>query len=461
MQNIDEPTEAEDGLPLPERRLATCVVIIGTFMAVLDATITNSALPTFVNIFHVAPAVSVWTVNAFQLSVIAALLPCAALGDRIMYRRVYLWGLILFTLGSLACAASRSIEALIAARMLQGLGAGGVLSVGPALYRVIFPRRLLGQGLGISAMVVATSSASGPALCGLLLSIAPWYSIFAINIPIGILNSILAWRILPRSQQRATRLDTPSIITSALGLSLTVLSVDAASRSAHPSFAILGIGLGIALFSFFLYRQRQIPNPLIAPRLLTSQRFTRAALTSFIAFLAQGLALVPLPFLMHGVLTVPSIAIGLLISLWPLAIFLTAPLAGWLADRTSPPRISTIGLVVFAGGLALQATIPTSAATPFDMGAANLLAGIGFGLFQSPNNRELLGSAPPDLIGSASGVLATVRVVAQTLGAATAALLLAQPHMIASEHLAFLGAATLAAVAACASATRLIRNIAK
>ena len=206
----------QDGLPPGPRMFATIVVAIGTFMGILDSTIANVALPTLVHALSITPAESIWIVNSFSLVLVGTTLPIAVAGDSIGYARVYRTGLVVFTIGSLCCALAPTFTWLVIARILQGFGAAGIVSIGPALYRTIFPRALLGRGIGISALVVATSSAAGPTIGGLILHYTTWPWLFAMNVPIGIINFFLAKRALPAVAFRIPQLDLPSV-----GMTLT------------------------------------------------------------------------------------------------------------------------------------------------------------------------------------------------------------------------------------------------
>ncbi|MGH7034987.1 MAG: MFS transporter, partial [Stellaceae bacterium] len=174
-----------DGLPVPQRYWAMITVGLAVTMSTLDSSIANVALPTIATDLGASPASSIWIVNAYQLAITVTLLPLAALGDRLGYRRVYMVGLAVFTLGSLGCALSHTLASLTAARVLQGLGAGGIMSINAALVRFTYPKRLLGRGIGLNALVISVSAAIGPTVAAAILSRWSWEWLFAINVPIG------------------------------------------------------------------------------------------------------------------------------------------------------------------------------------------------------------------------------------------------------------------------------------
>src|SRR5580693_1129514 len=176
---------SKDGVDVPQRYWAIVTIALGITMAVMDSAIANVALPTIARDLHTNAALSIWVVNGYQLAITISLLPLAALGDIAGYRRIYLAGLALFTVASLLCAFSFSLTTLALARMVQGFGAAGIMSVNTALVRFIYPHRLLGRGIGINAMIVATSAAVGPTIASLILTFGRWPWLFAVNVPLG------------------------------------------------------------------------------------------------------------------------------------------------------------------------------------------------------------------------------------------------------------------------------------
>jgi DHA2 family multidrug resistance protein-like MFS transporter len=389
-------------------------------MAVLDGSIANTALPTIARELGASPAESIWVVNAFQLAVAASLLPLAALGQLRGPSRVYRAGVVVFILASLGCALSRSLPMLILARSLQGLGASAVMALTPAILREIFPRAHLGRALGLNALVVASSSAAGPTLGGLILAVLPWPWLFALNVPFGIV-SVAMNRVLPREERLGGWLDMPSVITSAGGFALTIWGLDGIARRDPVWTIAVRLVVGVASGAWFVRRQFALPKPMIALDLFRISAFSIAGVTSFASFVAMGLAYVALPFYFQVALGRTPLESGLLLTAWPLAIACIAPLSGRLSDRIPVGILSTCGLAVLAIGLALYAALPAHPTT-LQIVLHGIVCGLGFGLFQSPNNRELIGSAPRAKSASASGLLATFRVAGQTVGASVVAL---------------------------------------
>ena len=204
---ITLPAEPTDGLPIPQRYWGILTIALGLTMAVLDGAIANVALPTIASDLNTSAANSIWVVNAYQLAVTISLLPLSSLGDIFGYRRVYQWGLVVFTLASLACALSWSLPTLAAARVFQGFGAAGIMSVNSALVRFIYPRRWIGRGLGINATIGSIASAAGPTAAAAILSVANWPWLFAINVPLGLVAVAIAWRALPATPSSGVKFD--------------------------------------------------------------------------------------------------------------------------------------------------------------------------------------------------------------------------------------------------------------
>ncbi|MET0311132.1 MAG: MFS transporter [Burkholderiaceae bacterium] len=402
------------------------VIILGITLAVLDGTIVNLALPGIARDLDASAAHSVWIVNAYQLATLAMLLPCATLGDLVGYRRVYLGGLALFTAASVACILADSLVMLAAARAVQGLGAAGLMAVNAALVRLTYPHRLLGRGIALNSVVVATSSVAGPSVAAAILSVASWHWLFALNIPLGLVVLAAGWRALPSNAApppTGARLSKLDVALNIGMFSLVFLGVDALGTRAGTSpgagaivlsAALLAAGLGIGVY--YLRRQMSQPVPLFPVDLLKIPVFALSMCTSVTAFCAQMLAFIALPFLLLESQGRSHLEAGLLITAWPLAIVVVAPLAGRLIGRYPAGFLGGLGLGLMACGLTAMALLP-EAPSSANIAWRLALCGAGFGLFQSPNNHTIVTSAPMHRAGAASGMLGTARLTGQTIGA--------------------------------------------
>ena len=239
-----------DGLPPAERRRAMTTLSIAICISVLATAIANIALPAIAYDLDVSPAMSVWVVNAYQLAVTVSLLPLSSLGDIYGYRRVYLFGLVVFCFGSLACGLAGTLPLLVAGRVLQGLGAAGIMSVNTALVRYIYPRHQLGRGVGMTALIVATSSAAGPSLAAGILAVASWQWLFIFNVPLGILALALALRSLPATPRSGHSFDLSSALLNAASFGLVFVGIDGLGhgRGMALSLALLAVGIVVGTY---------------------------------------------------------------------------------------------------------------------------------------------------------------------------------------------------------------------
>ena len=406
-------------MPRPRRHWAVLAIWLAISMAVLDSSIANIALPTIAAELQAPAALSIWVINAYQLAITALLLPLSALGDRIGYRRVYLPGLAIFIAGSAACAMSDSLATLIAARMFQGIGAAAIMSMNAALVRATFPQAKLGRGIGYNALVLSLSAAAGPSIAALILSAGSWPWLFLINIPIGLASLLIGRKALPATEGHGRKPDYPAAVLSAVTLGTLVYGGETLARGEIGMGAPL---LGIALVAgyFLVRREWHREAPLLPLDLLRIPVLALSLVTSITTFAAQMCALVSLPFLLQNVLGRSVAQTGLLLTLWPLAVGVTAPLAGRLAERHHAGVLGGIGLFLFAAGLMALSMLGGDPGT-YDLAWRLALCGAGFGFFQAPNNRIILLTAPRHRSGAAGGMLATARLLGQTAGAAAVA----------------------------------------
>lgn len=408
-----------DGLPMPRRLWAVLGVLLGTFLGTLDTSIANVALPTIANDLGGTPAASVWVVNGYQLATAIALLPLASLGERIGARRLYLSGTLIFTIASLGCALAPDLGWLVAARVLQGLGGACSSVVGGVLMQAIFPKRLIGRGIALFGLTVAISTALGPSVAAGILTVANWRWLFAVNLPIGALALAVAFAFLPASRTQHRRFDLPGALLNAASIVLVVLGVDAIGTS--MALGLAATASGLALMAGLLLQQRHRAHPLVPLDLLRIPLFSFSFATSILSYAAQTVAYVSLPFFLQHGLGYDAVRTGLLITPWPLVIVVVAPLSGYLSDRYPAGILSSIGMACLAAGLLALALLPDTPSDP-DIVWRMVLCGIGFGFFQTPNNRAILTAGPMSRAGAANGMMAQARLLGTTLGAAVVAL---------------------------------------
>ncbi|WP_333849652.1 MFS transporter [Leclercia sp.] len=416
----------DEGLPGQARARVMIAVMITTLMGVFDGTMINIALPSMAQALRVPASIAVWFANGYLLSAAMTLLIFASLAARYGTRPIFLAGLATFTLTSLGCALATTPEMLIGMRILQGIGGAATLSIAPAILRSVFPGRLLGRVLGLHALLIASSTAIAPVLGGTILDTLSWQWLFAINMLPGTLALVLAGKALPgKSTPGSAAFDTFGALLSATLLGSTIMAAN--SLSGHQTAShIEAVSWGfLALISTvaFIWHIRRARMPLLPPVIFKNGRFTLAALTSLASFVSQGITFVALPFLFQSVYGYSPVVSALLFVPWPIGIVLIAPHAGRWADTFSAPLISTLGLAIFVVGLFLLAMLPATPAM-WDICLRSLVCGIGFGCFQSPNNREMLANVSREYASYASGILSIARTFGQCLGAAVVGILL-------------------------------------
>ena len=408
---------------MPRRTAAIAAVLAAMVLAVLDAAIANVALPTIAQSLQVTPGTSVWIITAYQTALVMGLLPCAALGESQGYRRVFTMGVALFTAASALCALAPSLPWLVAARFIQGLGGAAIMALGIALLRLVVPHRQLGAAIGWNALAVALSSAAGPTIGAVILSGTSWPWLFALNLPLGALV-LLATRALPDLAGTARPLDRFSVALNAGALASLV--VGAELMVAQPALA--GLLLVAAALGLVALVRREMPKempkdvPLIPFDLLRADSFRTSVIASVCCFAGMTLGLLALPFYLQHSLGQDTLMTGLYMTPWPLTVAIVAPLAGRLADRVSTAWLCAAGGACLAVGLAAAALWPVQGG-PLPLVPITMLCGLGFGLFQVPNNRNMFLSAPRERSGAAGGMQGTARLAGQTAGGVIMSLL--------------------------------------
>jgi DHA2 family multidrug resistance protein-like MFS transporter len=438
---------APDGLAAPRRYWAWGTILVGITLAVLDGTIANVALPTIAADFNADPSASIWIVNGYQLAVVTTLLPFASLGEIYGYRRIYIFGIILFIVSSLACSLSGSLEVLTISRIVQGIGASGMMSVNAALLRYIVPQAKFGTAIGLNALIVGGASTIGPTLAGAILAVSSWPLLFVVNLPLGVLAALMGWRSLPENDLADRPFDLVSAVLSALSIGLVVTTIDSIGHELPPMLILVQAAVCLGTGTLLVRRELRMREPLLPLDLMKIPVFALSIGTSIASFTAQILAYVSLPFSLQNIHGFAPVEVGLLMAPWPFAVAIMAPIAGKLSNRHSTALLGSTGLILLAAGLIFLAVLPPNPSVP-DIVWRMMLCGIGFGCFQSPNNRTLILSAPRERSGAASGMLGTARLTGQTVGAALVALLLGRLGIHGATTALFVGAgfAILAAI---------------
>lgn len=397
------------------------VTSLGTFMATLDSSIVNVALPVISSGLGVTLSLVQWVVTAYLLT-ISSLLPIfGRAGDMYGQRHVYSIGFLIFALSSAACGFADQIYVLIISRVLQAIGAAMLMANGPAIVARAFPPGERGRALGGVGTMVAMGSMVGPSLGGLLTSFFGWEYIFFVNIPIGIAGFFLGYAILPEGERRRDELfdwKGASLFAVGIGSFLLLLSHGEDWGWATPR----SIGIGLIAFcslSLFVWVEKRVDYPMLDLGLFRNWPFLAGNLSGLFSFMAMFSNTILLPFYLSEIRSLTPGQVGLLITPFPLIMAVVAPVSGYLSDRTSPVVLTTAGLTLTTAGLLFLAA--SGLETPiWHVALAQAVMGFGNGLFQSPNNNSVLSSVDKSKVGVAGGMNALVRNVGMVTGTAVA-----------------------------------------
>lgn len=410
--------------------LAIASVLTALMLVVLDASIVNVALPTLSRALQAPAASAVLVVTAYQAGLVMALLPCAALGESLGHRRIFMLGVALFTAASAACAVAPNLVWLVMARLAQGLGAAAVMSLGVALLRTIVPAHRLGVAIGWNALVVALTSAAGPTVGALVLSLANWPWLFAINLPLGLLVLVAAGA-LPRAPGSARQLDRANVALSMSAFGLMIIGAEMIVKA--PAIGVVALAAGALSLMTLIRREASNTAPLLPIDLLRAHSFRRSVMASVCCFIGQGAGLIALPFYLQHGLGLSPLEAGLYITPWPLMAAVSATLAGRMAKPSATAPLCAAGCAFLSAGLLAASAWPLAEA-PVTIMPIVMLCGLGFGLFQVTNNRNMFLSAPIERSGAAGGLQSMARLTGQTTGVVVMTLLFSRLSLDAAPR---------------------------
>jgi len=415
-----------------------------TFMTTLDSSIVNIGLPSIAHTFHTGiSGATEWIIIGYLVVIAAVLLTFGRLADMIGRKPIFLAGLVVFVLGSVLCGMAPSLLFLILARLFQGIGGALIFSVNIAMITSTFPSHERGLALGLNAVVVSLGVATGPTLGGIITQYLTWRWIFYVNVPISLLV-LLAGLYFYREQRpqwgQHGRFDPLGAMVLAIGLAALTLGLSFGQEWGWLSPGTLGaLGISLVMLSIGVYVESHAEHPIVNLALVTNRVFAFANISFMLCMMALFAPGFLLPFYFEQLRGFSTIQTGLMLTPLPLMIAATAPVSGWLADRFGSRWLSPLGLAIVCFGLFLLSQINAQSPS-WDIIWRLTVIGIGQGLFQSPNTRTMMGAAPRDAQGEASGLLATGRVIGQSmsvaltgtvfaaLGGATAGTLLSSQH---------------------------------
>jgi EmrB/QacA subfamily drug resistance transporter len=406
---------------------ALAAVAIGTFMSTLDSSIVNVAMPTLASEFQVEITTVEWVAMAYMLTVTGLLISLGRLSDMVGRKRIYNLGLLIFTAGSALCALAGGIGVLIAARVVQGVGAAMLAANGAAILTSAFPRTERGQAMGLNGTIVGAGLTVGPSLGGVLIHAFGWRSIFTINLPVGLVGLLLATLLLRPDepcpeQERFDFAGALGLLVCLAGLLLALSHGEAWGWSSRPILALFGV----SLFSgaHFLRTEARVPYPTIDLSLFRNRLFSAASVSAVASYVAIASVVFTMPFYLQQLRGFSTAHMGLMLTVIPLTMVVVSPVSGWLSDRIGSRVLASAGMASIALGLVLLSHLGTQA-TPLAIMGRLFLVGLGNGLFASPNSSAIMGAVPPQRLGVASGMISTVRTTGMVLGVAIAGAVIA------------------------------------
>lgn len=425
-ENIEGTIGSTAGTVNKDRYIILVIVLIGIFMAVLDGSVVNIALPTITSFFGVDVAQSQWVMTSYLIAMTSLLLIFGRISEYIGRSKLFFIGFAIFTLGSLACGISHSLDGLIFFRIVQAIGASMVFSISTAIIFQAFPKRERGRALGYIGTTVALGGITGPVLGGLIVDALGWEYIFLINVPIGIALLAIAFKYLKLNDNRSASLNMDWYGAVALVLSVVSLMMffgDLAACRTISTNMILYAGVFLLSVTGFMKLESGHKYPIIDLSIFRVRRFTFANFATLISFIAIFAFNFVMPFYLEMIMGYSPSRVGQILIIIPIVVSVVAPLSGWLYDKFESGYHSSIGMLIMAISLILLG-IFISASSFMILAACFVAIGIGNGLFQSPNNNEVMSALPPHKSSTASSTLATVRNLGMAMGVSFASILL-------------------------------------
>jgi EmrB/QacA subfamily drug resistance transporter len=397
-------------------------VSIANFSSSLDMSIVTVSYPRLSEVFHTSASTVVWLSIAFSIAELGLILTLAKIGDTIGRKRVYVIGLVVYTLGLACCSVSPNITLLILSRAVQGAGAAMALTVGSAIVIAAFPREEQGRAIGIFSMLMSVGLIAGPALGGVLIDLLDWQGLFYTRIPVGILSLVMAFAVIKEQKQPGVQLhlDLPGAITLLLGTSSFVLFLNLGSGWGYLSLPALALVIAAVIFlALFFYVERKAVQPVLNMKLFRSRIFSMATTTTCFHIMGGTMAPVLIPFFMIGGLLLSASTVGMLMAIMAVPPVILSPVSGWISDKIGSWIPMIAGCICFSLALFLASRLGLGS-TITQIALVMLLFGVGMGVLMPPAQSAVVGSAPREEMASAMGVSNTMRLMGSAIGTAMA-----------------------------------------
>ncbi|MGY0373413.1 MFS transporter [Clostridium sp. JNZ J1-5] len=392
-------------------------IVMMTFMSCLDSSIVNVALPVMANKLDVSMASIEWVVTSYLIVISSTILIFGRLGDVKGKTRIFKFGIILFTIGSLMCGISTSLFFLVVARVLQAIGAAGTMSTSQGIITHVFPSNERGRALGISGTSVALGTMVGPPLGGFIVSVLSWKYIFLINVPIGLITFFMGTKILPKPQENIKeKLDIKGAILFITAIVLIFGSLIQGQNVGYNNpTIILGFVVGILAMVVFIVIEKRVEYPLLQLSIFENKLFSLSIFCGFISFVAISCPNIIQPFYLQKVMKLSPSVTGILMIAFPVVLAIVAPVSGYLSDKIGSELLTFLGLLFTSAGLFLMSTL-NQYSNLWVLTFFVVIMSIGNGLFQSPNNSLIMSTVPKNKLGIAGSVNALVRNLGMVFG---------------------------------------------
>ena len=400
----------------PNKWVVLLTIVVMAFMSALDSSIVNVALPAMQRELSAGASEIQWVSSAYMLVSCAAVLVFGRLGDMYGKVRFFRFGVAVFTLGSLLCGLSATLPALVAARVVQGVGSAAALATNMGIATEAFPATERGRALGIITTFVSLGLMCGPTVGGLLVAVYPWESIFLINVPVGAVAFALTLKTLPKDACRAAgeRLDVPGALFIFTAILLLFLGLTGVAEGVTPQVVALFAG-SVALLAAFVAVELRAACPLVRVALFRNPSLSMNLVAMFLSFTAVGATEYLLPFFLQDACGYPSGVAGMVLTTMPAAMAVMSLVAGGLSDRIGCVPLCVLGCVVYALGIVLVGTLPATAGIPAIIGTMAIMSA-GTGSFQSPNNSLVMGAVEREYLGFAGSMVSLARYLGMSAG---------------------------------------------
>jgi len=421
--------------------IAMSVVAVGTFMSTLDSGAVRIALPRLGHVFQAGPNTVVWVWLIYLLIGTGLMLTLGWVGDAFGRKRLYTFGLVIFSMGLGLCSLAQSLIQLVMFRLVQAVGAAMTVATGNAIITASFPSEERGRALGIMGAVVGVGLLSGPALGGILLDLLGWRSIFYLRLPIGIIGVAMARALLKDqfSPKRGQKFDLLGAATLFLALTCLLLAVNRGQSLGWASPWVVGLGMmSVLLLFLFLFVERRVAQPVLDLRLFRRRLFSAASGSHVFLYMATTAVSFLMPFYLIQGLGLSASKAGLLLVTIPAISLVVSPLSGRLSDKLGTLFLCASGLTLVSAGLFLLSGLGANASIG-DVVLRLLVLGIGMALFVPPNTSAIMGSVPSERLGTASAMVGTLRQVGMSVGLAIAGSVFAASQFSHATQLASQG----------------------